>query len=141
MYLAIVDSGVVASTNSIFGAAPVTPPSPKKTVRTPSDATASDLYGADPNRDWSAAASSGLAMAMRPDRTLRVAAHFEDSDDARENLRPRAELAVGDAVELRPMMNLALSYDHRIVDGREAVTFLVRVKECIEDPERILLDI
>lgn len=41
---------------------------------------------------------AGLAMAMRPDRTLRVAAHFEDSDDARENLRPRAELAVGDAV-------------------------------------------
>jgi 2-oxoglutarate dehydrogenase E2 component (dihydrolipoamide succinyltransferase) len=39
------------------------------------------------------------------------------------------------------MMNLALSYDHRIVDGREAVTFLVRVKECIEQPERILLDI
>ena len=50
-------------------------------------------------------------------------------------------IAVGDAVEIRPMMNLALSYDHRIVDGREAVTFLVRVKECIEQPERILLDI
>jgi 2-oxoglutarate dehydrogenase E2 component (dihydrolipoamide succinyltransferase) len=50
-------------------------------------------------------------------------------------------IAVGDAIELRPMMNLALSYDHRIVDGREAVTFLIRVKECIEQPERILLDI
>jgi len=49
-------------------------------------------------------------------------------------------VAVGDRVEVRPMMYLALSYDHRIVDGREAVTFLVRVKECIEDPERILLD-
>ncbi len=44
------------------------------------------------------------------------------------------------AIEARPMMCLALSYDHRIVDGREAVTFLVRVKECIEDPQRILLD-
>ena len=44
-------------------------------------------------------------------------------------------------VVVRPMMYLALSYDHRIVDGREAVTFLVRVKECIEDPTRILLDI
>jgi 2-oxoglutarate dehydrogenase E2 component (dihydrolipoamide succinyltransferase) len=44
------------------------------------------------------------------------------------------------AIEARPMMYLALSYDHRIVDGREAVTFLVRVKECIEDPQRILLD-
>jgi 2-oxoglutarate dehydrogenase E2 component (dihydrolipoamide succinyltransferase) len=43
-------------------------------------------------------------------------------------------------IEARPMMYLALSYDHRIVDGREAVSFLVRVKECIEDPERILLD-
>jgi 2-oxoglutarate dehydrogenase E2 component (dihydrolipoamide succinyltransferase) len=42
---------------------------------------------------------------------------------------------------VRPMMYLALSYDHRIVDGREAVTFLVRVKECIEDPTRLLLDI
>jgi len=44
------------------------------------------------------------------------------------------------SIEARPMMNLALSYDHRIVDGREAVTFLVRVKECIEDPDRIMLD-
>ena len=42
---------------------------------------------------------------------------------------------------IRPMMYLAMSYDHRIVDGREAVTFLVRVKECLEDPTRILLDI
>lgn len=49
-------------------------------------------------------------------------------------------VAVGDKVELRPMMYLALSYDHRIIDGREAVTFLVRVKECLEDPQRILLD-
>ena len=46
----------------------------------------------------------------------------------------------GDAVVVRPMMYLALSYDHRLVDGREAVAFLVRVKECVEDPERILLD-
>jgi 2-oxoglutarate dehydrogenase E2 component (dihydrolipoamide succinyltransferase) len=44
-------------------------------------------------------------------------------------------------VEARPMMYLALSYDHRIVDGREAVGFLVRVKEAIEDPQRLLLDI
>ena len=44
------------------------------------------------------------------------------------------------AIEARPMMNLALSYDHRIVDGREAVTFLVRVKDCIENPERIMID-
>jgi 2-oxoglutarate dehydrogenase E2 component (dihydrolipoamide succinyltransferase) len=49
-------------------------------------------------------------------------------------------MAVGDKVEVRPMMYLAMSYDHRIVDGREAVTFLVRVKEAIEDPQRILLD-
>ncbi|MEE9140910.1 MAG: 2-oxoglutarate dehydrogenase complex dihydrolipoyllysine-residue succinyltransferase [Alphaproteobacteria bacterium] len=50
-------------------------------------------------------------------------------------------VAVGDGIEIRPMMYLALSYDHRIVDGREAVTFLVRLKECIEEPQRILLDI
>ena len=49
-------------------------------------------------------------------------------------------VAVGDKVEIRPMMYLALSYDHRIVDGREAVTFLVRIKECIEQPERLILD-
>jgi 2-oxoglutarate dehydrogenase E2 component (dihydrolipoamide succinyltransferase) len=50
-------------------------------------------------------------------------------------------MVVGDAIEARPMMYLALSYDHRIIDGREAVTFLVRIKQCIEDPQRILLDI
>ena len=50
-------------------------------------------------------------------------------------------VAVDGAVEIRPMMYLALSYDHRIIDGREAVSFLVRIKECIEDPQRILLDL
>ncbi|MGI9499080.1 MAG: 2-oxoglutarate dehydrogenase complex dihydrolipoyllysine-residue succinyltransferase [Geminicoccaceae bacterium] len=50
-------------------------------------------------------------------------------------------VAIDGEVAIRPMMYLALSYDHRIVDGREAVTFLVRVKEFIEDPERLLLDI
>jgi 2-oxoglutarate dehydrogenase E2 component (dihydrolipoamide succinyltransferase) len=49
-------------------------------------------------------------------------------------------MAIGEKVEIRPMMYLALSYDHRIIDGREAVTFLVRVKEAIEDPRRLLLD-
>jgi 2-oxoglutarate dehydrogenase E2 component (dihydrolipoamide succinyltransferase) len=50
-------------------------------------------------------------------------------------------IAAGDKVEIRPMMYLALSYDHRLVDGREAVTFLVRVKENLEDPQRLLLDL
>ncbi len=50
-------------------------------------------------------------------------------------------VAIGDKVEVRPMMYLALSYDHRLIDGREAVTFLVRVKECIEDPQRMLFSI
>jgi 2-oxoglutarate dehydrogenase E2 component (dihydrolipoamide succinyltransferase) len=49
-------------------------------------------------------------------------------------------IAVAGKVEIRPMMYLALSYDHRLIDGREAVSFLVRVKECIEAPERMLLD-
>ncbi|MDE2335605.1 MAG: 2-oxo acid dehydrogenase subunit E2, partial [Rhodospirillales bacterium] len=48
-------------------------------------------------------------------------------------------MAIGGKVEIRPMMYLALSYDHRIVDGKEAVSFLVRVKEGIEDPRRLLL--
>lgn len=49
-------------------------------------------------------------------------------------------VAINGKVEIRPMMYLALSYDHRLIDGKEAVTFLVRIKECIEDPQRILLD-
>lgn len=48
-------------------------------------------------------------------------------------------IAIDGEVVIRPMMNLALSYDHRIVDGKEAVTFLIRVKECIESPERLLV--
>jgi 2-oxoglutarate dehydrogenase E2 component (dihydrolipoamide succinyltransferase) len=52
----------------------------------------------------------------------------------------RRPVAVGDKVEIRPMMYVALSYDHRIIDGREAVTFLVRIKECVEDPSRILFE-
>jgi 2-oxoglutarate dehydrogenase E2 component (dihydrolipoamide succinyltransferase) len=52
--------------------------------------------------------------------------------------RPVAE---GDKVVIKPMMYLALSYDHRLVDGRDAVTFLVRVKETLEDPQRMLLEI
>jgi 2-oxoglutarate dehydrogenase E2 component (dihydrolipoamide succinyltransferase) len=48
-------------------------------------------------------------------------------------------VVVGDEIVVRPMMYLALSYDHRVVDGKEAVTFLVRMKECIEDPTRLLL--
>ena len=52
----------------------------------------------------------------------------------------RRPVAVGEKVEIRPMMYVALSYDHRIVDGREAVTFLVRLKECVEDPSRILFE-
>ena len=55
-------------------------------------------------------------------------------------IQPRP-MAIDGKVEIRPMMYLALSYDHRLVDGREAVTFLVRVKENLEDPERLLLDV
>ncbi len=50
-------------------------------------------------------------------------------------------MVVNGKIEIRPMMYLALSYDHRIIDGREAVTFLVRVKEAIEDPQRLLLEV
>ncbi len=52
------------------------------------------------------------------------------------NERP---VAVAGQVVIRPMMYVALTYDHRIVDGREAVTFLVKVKQAIEDPSRLLL--
>src|ERR1700678_2055003 len=55
-------------------------------------------------------------------------------------IQPRP-VVIDNKIEIRPMMYLALSYDHRLVDGREAVTFLVRVKENLEDPQRLLLDI
>jgi 2-oxoglutarate dehydrogenase E2 component (dihydrolipoamide succinyltransferase) len=50
-------------------------------------------------------------------------------------------MAIDGKIEIRPMMYLALSYDHRIIDGREAVTFLVRMKECLEDPQRLILEL
>ena len=50
-------------------------------------------------------------------------------------------VVVDDQIVIRPMMYLALSYDHRLIDGREAVQFLVRIKECVEDPERLLLEV
>ncbi|MCK5204988.1 MAG: dihydrolipoyllysine-residue succinyltransferase, partial [Desulfobacterales bacterium] len=50
-------------------------------------------------------------------------------------------VAIEDQMVIRPMMYVALSYDHRIIDGREAVTFLKRIKECIENPERIMMEI
>jgi 2-oxoglutarate dehydrogenase E2 component (dihydrolipoamide succinyltransferase) len=56
------------------------------------------------------------------------------------NIQKRA-VVVNDQVVVRPMMYLALSYDHRLIDGREAVQFLVRIKECVESPERMLFDI
>ena len=55
-------------------------------------------------------------------------------------IQPRP-MAIDGKIEIRPMMYLALSYDHRIVDGREAVTFLVKVKDNLEDPQRMLLDV
>ena len=50
-------------------------------------------------------------------------------------------VVVNDQIVIRPMMYLAVSYDHRLLDGREAVSFLVRIKECVEDPERMLLEV
>ena len=50
-------------------------------------------------------------------------------------------VVIGDELVIRPMMYLALSYDHRIIDGRESVSFLVRVKELLEDPSRLMLEI
>lgn len=56
-------------------------------------------------------------------------------------VQQRAMVMPDGSIQARPMMYLALSYDHRIIDGREAVSFLVRVKECIEDPQRLLLEV
>jgi 2-oxoglutarate dehydrogenase E2 component (dihydrolipoamide succinyltransferase) len=56
-------------------------------------------------------------------------------------IQQRAMVMPNGDIKARPMMYLALSYDHRIIDGREAVTFLVRIKEALEDPQRLILDI
>jgi 2-oxoglutarate dehydrogenase E2 component (dihydrolipoamide succinyltransferase) len=56
------------------------------------------------------------------------------------NIKQRAVVLDDGSIVSRPIMYLALSYDHRIVDGREAVTFLVRVKESLEDPSRLLIE-
>jgi 2-oxoglutarate dehydrogenase E2 component (dihydrolipoamide succinyltransferase) len=56
-------------------------------------------------------------------------------------IEKRAVAGPDDTVVLRPMMYVALSYDHRLIDGREAVSFLVRLKECVEDPERMLFEV
>jgi len=50
-------------------------------------------------------------------------------------------MVVGGQIVARPIMNIALTYDHRLIDGREAVTFLKRIKDVIEDPRRLLLDV
>jgi 2-oxoglutarate dehydrogenase E2 component (dihydrolipoamide succinyltransferase) len=50
-------------------------------------------------------------------------------------------VVVNGQIVIRPMMYLAVSYDHRVVDGKEAVTFLVHIKEALEDPQRLLLDV
>jgi 2-oxoglutarate dehydrogenase E2 component (dihydrolipoamide succinyltransferase) len=50
-------------------------------------------------------------------------------------------MVVGGEIVVRPMMYVALSYDHRIIDGREAVQFLVTIKDCLEDPARLLLSV
>jgi 2-oxoglutarate dehydrogenase E2 component (dihydrolipoamide succinyltransferase) len=55
-------------------------------------------------------------------------------------IQQRPMVIEGGRIEARPMMYVALSYDHRLIDGREAVSFLVRVKECVEDPQRILME-
>ncbi len=50
-------------------------------------------------------------------------------------------MVIDGQVQVRPMMYVALTYDHRLVDGREAVTFLKRIKDCVEQPERLLLKV
>ena len=63
------------------------------------------------------------------------------AETAPPQAKPYAVLVVDDQVVIRPMMYVALSYDHRLIDGAQAVRFLVRVKESLEDPERMLLDV
>ena len=74
--------------------------------------------------------------ALDPDPQPAPERHPRDARDPEASRWP-----IDDQVVIRPMMYLALSYDHRIVDGREAVSFLVRIKECIEAPERLMLEL
>ena len=80
------------------------------------------------------ASAKASASASREPKTPQVAIL------GMHKIEPRP-VAVDGQVVIRPMMYVALSYDHRIVDGQGAVTFLVKVKEAIEDPQRLLLDV
>ena len=80
----------------------------------------------------------GVAVGTDKGLVVPVVRDADKMEIARIQERP---VVINGKIEIRPMMYLALSYDHRIVDGKEAVTFLVRVKELLEDPERLILDL
>ena len=100
-------------------------------------------------------ATCGLAITTERDRVVGVRGDADDPfsrgyvcpkaaaladlhDDPDRLQRP---VVRDDQIVIRPMMYVALTYDHRLIDGREAVLFLVRVKDCIEDPQRLLLEV
>ena len=90
-------------------------------------------------------AAPALAEEGEDGVALYQAAEFDRAEAALEEGANALEMDVqvtrdGEIV-VRPMMYLALSYDHRLIDGREAVTFLKRIVECVEDPERMLLEV
>ncbi len=84
------------------------------------------------------------ARSPSPRRHLRLAQFDSDPQCAEVGIwdacHPEAPVAIDDEVVIRPMMYIALSYDHRVVDGSTAVRFLVKVKELIEDPTTLLLE-
>ena len=80
--------------------------------------------------------SRGFEVAGTPNHPVMVM-----NKEGDHRWRPLGRIKKDDQIVIRPMMYLALSYDHRLIDGREAVGFLVRVKECLENPERLMLEV
>ena len=87
--------------------------------------------------------ADGIAVVTLETRTM-PPAMFDETGEVFRELAQQSDLravVIEGEIVVRPMMYVALTYDHRVVDGREAVTFLKRIKTCIEDPARILLEV
>ena len=79
-------------------------------------------------------------LKLTPPTTYPQLVHVASVIKSRSKVQPLTE-GGKDTIAIRPMMYVALTYDHRLVDGRQSVTFLVKLKEALEDPSRILLEI
>ena len=97
------------------------------------------MYSGIPHRSWSESACIQALSAWKKEAIVCGKAMIEEA----KGIAVKMAQAIFDEGQFQPrlMMPLSLSYDHRLIDGREAVTFLKRIVECVEDPERMLLEV